>query len=83
MDHIARTPQQIGQAIRRRRKQLGLNQGALGLRSNIRQATISAVENGEPGTQLRTLFDLLAALDLELVVKERSKASATDIETLF
>lgn len=83
MDQIARTPKQIGDAIRRQRRKLGLNQTALGEKTNLRQATISTVEKGEPGTQLRTLFDLLAALDLELVVRSRSNTKPDAIEELF
>lgn len=82
MEQIARTPKQIGAAIRRRRRALNLRQGDLGAKTNLRQATISALENGEPGTQLRTLIDVMAALSLELVIRERSKVSA-DIEDLF
>ena len=82
MDHIARTSKQIGAAIRRRRRSLNISQAALGSRTNLRQATISALENGEPGTQLRTLVNVMAALSVELIVRERSKASE-DIEDLF
>jgi HTH-type transcriptional regulator/antitoxin HipB len=52
-------------------------------RTNLRQATISNVERGDPGTQLKTLFDVLVALNLELVVRERSKPSSTSLENLF
>jgi hypothetical protein len=31
------------------------------------------VEAGESGTQLRTLFDILATLDMEMVVRLRTK----------
>lgn len=82
MDQIARTSKQIGAAIRRRRRTLNLRQGDLGAKTNLRQATISALENGEPGTQLRTLIDVMTALGLEFVIRERSKASE-DIEDLF
>lgn len=82
MDLLARTPKQLGAALRRRRRQLGLSQAALGDRTNLRQATISALENGEPGTQLRTLMDVVAALGLELIVRERSKGSG-NIAELF
>ena len=82
MSQIARTPKQLGAAIRRRRRQLKLSQAALGSRTHLRQATISALESGEVGTQLGTLVDVLAALDLELVVQDRSKASP-DIADLF
>lgn len=82
MDQIARTPRQLGAAIRRRRRQIGLTQIELGERTHLRQATISALENGEPGTQLRTLIDVMTSLDLEFVVRERSKAGA-DIADIF
>lgn len=81
MDPIARTAKQIGAAIRRRRRALGLRQDDVGDRTNLRQATISALENGEPGTRLRTLTDVMAALDLELIIRERSRAA--DIEDAF
>ncbi|WP_319799136.1 helix-turn-helix domain-containing protein [Nitrobacter sp.] len=83
MDQIARTPKQIGDAIRRRRRRLGLNQTGVTDKTTLRQATISAVENGAPGTQLGTLCDILAALDLEFVIRTRTKASPTEIEDIF
>ena len=43
---------------------------------------ILAIENGEPGTQLRTLVNVMAALGLEMVIRERSKA-ADAIEDLY
>jgi HTH-type transcriptional regulator/antitoxin HipB len=82
-DQIARTPKHVGDALRRRRRILGLNQRDLGAKTNLRQATISGLEAGEPGAHLRTLFDLLTALDMELVIRPRSKASAKKIEDLF
>lgn len=82
MEQIARTSKQIGAAVRRRRRSLHLSQTALGAKTNLRQATISALENGEPGTQLRTLIDAMAALGLEMVIRQRSKAGET-IEDVF
>ncbi|MDE0173643.1 MAG: XRE family transcriptional regulator [Defluviicoccus sp.] len=82
MEQIARTSKQIGAALRRRRRSLNLRQGDIGSRTNLRQATVSALENGEAGTQLRTLIHVLTALDLELVVRERSNAEER-IEDLF
>ena len=83
MSSIARTPRQLGAAIRRQRKQAGLSQGGLGARIGIRQATISKLEAGEAGTRLKTLLDALTALDLELVVRPRTKAAIADLEDLF
>jgi HTH-type transcriptional regulator/antitoxin HipB len=48
-----------------------------------RQATVSKLESGEPATQLKTLMDALAALDLELVIRPRSQAGPEDIEDTF
>ena len=73
MEQIARTSKQIGAALRRRRRNMLLRQGDVGSRTNLRQATISALESGEPRTQLRTLIHVMTALDLELVIRERSK----------
>lgn len=83
MDQIARTSTQLGAALRRQRKSLGLSQAQLGQRINLRQATVSALEGGEVDTKLTTLLDALAALDLELIVRPRSTGSAADIEALF
>jgi len=82
-DQIARTPKQVGNAVRRRRRSQGLKQKDLGEKTNLRQATISALEAGEPGTQLRTLFDVLTTLDMELVIRPRTKASTDELEELF
>ena len=82
MDQIARTSKQIGAAVRRRRRMLKFSQSGLGAKADLRQATISALENGEPGTQLRTLIDAMAALGLEMVIRERSRADK-DIEDIF
>jgi HTH-type transcriptional regulator/antitoxin HipB len=81
-DQIARTPKQVGEAVRRRRRSLRMTQKDLAEKTNLRQATISDVEAGEPGTQLRTLFDTLTALDMEVVVRPRTKAT-NEIEDLF
>lgn len=83
MDQIARTAKQIGATIRRHRRKTGISQTDLGTKTNLRQATISALESGKPGTQLRTLVDVMSALDLELIIRPRTKAAAKDIENLF
>lgn len=82
MNNITRTPEQIGAAIRRQRKLQSLTQAQLGEKARLRQATISALENGEGGIQLKTLTDVLAALNLELVIQGRT-AYTRDIEDLF
>jgi HTH-type transcriptional regulator / antitoxin HipB len=83
MDTVVRTPRQLGAGIRRYRRQKGLTQGGLGDLMSARQATVSKLESGEPATQLRIFMDALTALDLELVIRPRTKLSTQDIEELF
>ncbi len=83
MDQIARSPKQLGAIIQRQRRKLALTQNGLGAKIKHRQATISRLEAGEPGIRLGTLLDILAALNLEIVVRTRTKGSAEDIEVLF
>ena len=81
--HIARTEKQLGAILRRARKQAGLTQSGLGKQIHLRQGTMSRLEAGAPAIQLHTLMEALAALNLELVIRTRSKASAADIESVF
>lgn len=83
MNDIVRTPKQLGASIRRRRKQLGFSQTALGEKIQLRQATISDLEAGVSAARIATLLDALAALDLELVVRPRSKTAPSEIEDIF
>jgi len=82
MSDLARTPQQIGNIIRRARKKRGLSQSQLSERVGLRQALISVIENGNPAMRLETLLAVLAALDLELRIAPRSRTDA-DIEDIF
>ena len=83
MQQLTRTSGQIGAALRRQRKKLRLSQERLGAKTKLRQATISSLEGGDAGTKLGTLFDVLAALDLELVIRPRTKGRAADVEEIF
>jgi HTH-type transcriptional regulator/antitoxin HipB len=79
MDQLARSPKQIGAALRRRRRAVKLTQTELATLASVRQATVSSAEAGEP-MQIETLFNLLAGLDLEIVLRPRTKgAGASDV----
>lgn len=82
MDPVARTESQLAAALRRYRKQASLTQAELANAVQKRQATISGLENGE-GASLNTLFAVLGALNLELIVRPRHQGSAADLEDLF
>jgi len=82
MDTIARTPLQLGNSIRERRRELGLTQEQLAEKVGVRQRTISDVESAG-AARVDTLLRMLVALDLELLVRPRTKGSASDIEAIF
>lgn len=83
MSQLARSPDQLGAILQRQRNLKGLTQKQLAGQLGMRQATISQLEGGLPGARLSTLMDVLAALDLELVIGQRSKGKAQDIEDIF
>jgi HTH-type transcriptional regulator/antitoxin HipB len=82
MQAIARTPLQLGNSIRQRRRELGLTQEQLAAKTGVRQRTISDIERSATA-RIDTVLRALAALDLELVVRPRTKGSSQDIEKLF
>lgn len=79
---IARNEKQLAAALRRSRKLASLTQTDLAVAVDKRQATISNLESGAGGT-LETLFAVLAALELELVVRPRRKADTPGLGDLF
>lgn len=83
MAELARAPRQIGNLVRRARKRRGWSQTQLGERAGLRQETISLIETGNPATRLETILAVLAALDLEFRVEDRSKGHPSEIEELF
>lgn len=83
MNTVVRTPKQLAATLRRYRRQKGITQLAMGQLMHVRQATVSKLESGERGTQIGVLIDALMALDLELVVRPRTKSTTEDIAELF
>jgi len=73
MIHKISSPETLGQALRAERKQKGMSQKAVGHSVGMEQHTISKIEKGSPGTELNSLFRLLAALNLELTIQPRQK----------
>ena len=65
------SPEQLAQALKNTRKELGLTQQAAANLVGIKQATVSTLENNPRGSRLNTFFKLLAALNLELKLAER------------
>ncbi|MCA3642514.1 MAG: helix-turn-helix transcriptional regulator [Methylobacterium sp.] len=80
---IARSSHQVGRLIQRFRQEKGLNQTQLAQLAGQRQEMISKIETGQSGVKLTTLFDVLAALGLEMTLESRSQSSSADIEDIF
>lgn len=83
MDQIARTTKDLGNVLRNARKAQSLTQAELASRAGIWQRTVSNIETGASGAKVDTIFDLLAALDLELHLVPRSKMKPGDLEDIF
>lgn len=67
----ARNAKQLVLALRRFRKLKTYTQGELGVSAGVPQTSISKIEVGLVDPSLTTMFKILAALDLEIVVKAR------------
>ena len=83
MKYLARSPKEVGHAIREARKAQKLTQKELAIRSGVWQETISKIETGLSGTKLETIFDILSALELEVTIDDRSKGSTSSLEDIF
>lgn len=73
-----RSPIQLGNAIRRLRRLLGMSQTELGQKTGITQATISRLEKGTQNAEPATLFVILSALNADLTITSRPKSNTTD-----
>jgi len=83
MAPIARSPKELGNIIQRARKQRGMSQTQLANLAGLRQEMVSKIERGYEGTGLSFIYTLFAALDLEMVIEERSRSAAPSIEEIF
>ncbi|MBS3980594.1 MAG: helix-turn-helix domain-containing protein [Pseudotabrizicola sp.] len=83
MDQIARTTKDLGNVLRKARKARNLTQADLATLAGIWQRTVSNIETSASGAKVDTIFDLLAALDLELHIVPRSKMTPGDLEDIF
>lgn len=82
MDTALRTQSQLGTELRRYRKRKNLTQDDLSRLISKRQATISSLESAGSGT-LDTLFAVLSALNVELVLRPRTKGDRAKIGDIF
>ncbi|EPD69229.1 y4mF family transcriptional regulator [Corynebacterium pyruviciproducens ATCC BAA-1742] len=60
----------LGETVRKRRRELGINQLDLAERSGVSDRFIRDLEHGKTSLRLDKLVDLLTALGLELTIDE-------------
>jgi HTH-type transcriptional regulator/antitoxin HipB len=70
-DYPIKTPPQLGAVLQGYRRKRGLTQKDVGAKVGMTQKAVSKIELAPGRTGLRLIFKLLAALDLELVVRPR------------
>ena len=73
MDQRIISTQHLGEALRAARKKKGLTQKQTANSVGLDQPSMSKIERGESSARIDTLFRLLAALDLELILQPRQK----------
>ena len=71
------TPKSLGAAVRDARERGGLTQQRLADLAAVTQPTLSNLERGKNVPSLPTLLRILAAVGLELVVRDRAKPEAS------
>ena len=74
-----RTVNELGAAIRRARKLRGWTQGDPAVRAGISRRTLVALEGGNPRGEIGIVLRVIAALDRELAVTERSGEGGDDL----
>lgn len=77
MDYTARTPEQLGSILKSCRTLRRMTQEVAGSRVGIKQTTVSTIEAYAARARVETLYKLLSALDLELVIRDKRTSSIT------
>lgn len=75
MKIAARTPKQLGQILKGQRQSQALTQQMTADRVGLLPKTVSKLELDTQTSTIASLYKLLSALELELVVQTKSQAS--------
>jgi len=70
-DYLLKSPKQLGSVLRGYRRERGLTQTDVGAKVGLAQKAVSKIESAPERAGLNRIFKLLAALELELVVRPR------------
>jgi len=77
MNYSAHTPRQLGQVLKGQRRSQHLTQKEAAQVVGLLPKTISRLELGTETATIESLFKLLSALELEMVVRSKSQESPT------
>jgi HTH-type transcriptional regulator / antitoxin HipB len=77
MDYTAHTPNQLGKVLRGQRKMMKASQTEVGNTVGLLPKTISKLEQAPNTATVESLFKLLSALRLELVIRSQSQNPAS------
>jgi len=80
MNQPIRTVPQLASILQGHRKQAGLTQIQAASKVGLLAKTISSLETNPGSSSITSLFKLLSALDLELVLKPKDKSNKTGDE---
>jgi HTH-type transcriptional regulator/antitoxin HipB len=82
MEDGIRSVEELGEALRASRHAQRFTQNDLAQWIGMRQATVSSLESGAGGT-LSSLFSILSALNLEVVLRPATASPSADDEKIF
>lgn len=74
MDYQIKTPDQLGAVLKGFRRDRKLTQSQVGSQVGLPQNTVSEIESNPARSSMGRVFKLLAALDLDLVVRPRQRS---------
>jgi len=72
MDFFIQTPAQLGAALRSRRKDLKLSQKEAASQVGLLPKTISYLENSPTASSVESLFKLISALNMNLILSPKA-----------
>jgi HTH-type transcriptional regulator / antitoxin HipB len=77
MEIVARTPAQLGAALKSARIRRGLSQTDAASNVGLKQKTVSSLENIGARTTVDTLYKMLSVLGLELVIRDKERGDTS------
>lgn len=78
MEYPLKTPDQLGAVLKGFRRERKLTQAEVGSRVGLAQNAVSEMESQPARSSLGRVFKLLAALELDLVVRPRQPGHRSD-----